>query len=170
MRWHAIGQWFRWVPRCGRFLELFGHPDQVRERFGLHLMHDVIAVNLDRLFADTEFDGDLLIEQPRHDLSHHAALAGRHTNPRRRRVTFAQDHRFLDSAAAPLCPRVMSVTPVPYTVADDLRIERLIRVGGGCTGPGCQTRQEPEKRGGEFDNAWGKAVPVSESPLRGEKD
>ena len=43
--------------------QFHSHPDQLRQRLGLHLVHDLIAMELDRDLARAEFGGDLLVEQ-----------------------------------------------------------------------------------------------------------
>src|ERR1700674_2744341 len=47
-------QWYRQFAR---------HPNQLSERFGLHLAHDAAAVNLQRGFADAEFGSGLFVEE-----------------------------------------------------------------------------------------------------------
>jgi hypothetical protein len=59
----------------GRDPQFLSHPDQLRQRLGLHLVHDLMAMELDRDLARAELGGDLLVEQSRHDQSHHFALA-----------------------------------------------------------------------------------------------
>ena len=44
---------------------------------GLHLVHDLLAMECDRDFAGAGFGGDLLVEPPGHDQAHHFALARR---------------------------------------------------------------------------------------------
>ncbi len=47
-----------------------GHADEVRQRPGVHLLHDPATMDLDRLFADVEFPGDHLV-QPTRDHARH---------------------------------------------------------------------------------------------------
>src|SRR5262249_10326557 len=62
---------------CGRYPQLFGHPDQVGERFGLHLMHHLTAMNLHCDLACAQLAGDLLVKQPGHNEPHHIPLSRR---------------------------------------------------------------------------------------------
>jgi hypothetical protein len=45
-----------------RKFELVGHTNQVSQRFGLHLLHDVAPVDFYGGLAGSDFEGDLLIE------------------------------------------------------------------------------------------------------------
>src|SRR5262245_15811968 len=49
---------------------------QVRHRVGVELFHDVGAVRLDRLDADAEVVGDLLVQAAGDDALEHLRLAG----------------------------------------------------------------------------------------------
>src|SRR5262249_25539658 len=65
--------------QCGgvdRDAEPFGHPDQVRQRTRRHLLHHPGAMDLDRLLADAQLPGDLLVDQAGGDQREHLALAG----------------------------------------------------------------------------------------------
>ena len=48
----------------GRDPQFLSHPDQLRQRLGLHLVHDLMAMELDRDLARAEFGGDLLVDLP----------------------------------------------------------------------------------------------------------
>ena len=39
-------------------------PDEITDRTGLHLAHDIAAVKLDRHFTDAEVESDLLVDAP----------------------------------------------------------------------------------------------------------
>jgi hypothetical protein len=52
------------------------------EGMGLHLLHDVSAVELDRALRRGELAGDLLVEPPGDDVRHHFALARTSTSIR----------------------------------------------------------------------------------------
>ena len=47
-----------------------GHADELRQRPGLHLLHDPATMDLDRLFADVEFLGDYLVQPARDHVRH----------------------------------------------------------------------------------------------------
>src|SRR5262245_26385745 len=55
--------------------ELRRHPDQHSHRVGLHLLHDVRAMELYRSLGGRELAGDLLVEQSRDDACQDLALA-----------------------------------------------------------------------------------------------
>src|SRR5437667_368773 len=55
-------------------LEHRGHTDELGEAPGLHLGHDLAAVNLDGLLGDSELARDGPVRPPRHDELHHLAL------------------------------------------------------------------------------------------------
>src|SRR5262245_13685708 len=57
--------------------ELRRHPDQRGHRVGLHLLHDVRAMELDRSLGGRELAGDLLVEQPCDDARKDLALSRR---------------------------------------------------------------------------------------------
>src|SRR5262245_7173800 len=57
--------------------ELRRHPDQRGHRVGLHLLHDVRAMELDRSLGGRELAGDLLVEQPCDDACQDLALSRR---------------------------------------------------------------------------------------------
>jgi hypothetical protein len=44
----------------GRDPQFLSHPDQLRQRLGLHFVHDLMAMELDRYLARAELGGDLL--------------------------------------------------------------------------------------------------------------
>src|SRR5688500_12486119 len=52
-------------------------PDQCAQGAGLHLPHDVAAMQLHRDLAYAEIEGDLLVEAPTRHLAQHLALARR---------------------------------------------------------------------------------------------
>src|SRR5437867_3675988 len=58
-----------------RETELSGHPDQPRDRGGLHLLHDVPAVELDRPLGRLQLARDLLVQAPCDHESHDLPLA-----------------------------------------------------------------------------------------------
>ncbi len=47
-----------------------GHANQLRQRPGLHLLHDPATMDLDRLFTNSEFPGDYLIQPTRDHVRH----------------------------------------------------------------------------------------------------
>jgi len=55
----------------------FGHPDELSERSRPHFLHDMAAMDLDRLFCSLEFAGDLLVEHSEYNTFHYFALARR---------------------------------------------------------------------------------------------
>src|SRR3954471_206032 len=57
--------------------ELLTHPDEVRERPGPHLVHDLAAMDLDGDLASPQLGGDLLVQEPGDDERHHFPLAAR---------------------------------------------------------------------------------------------
>jgi len=59
-----------------RELQLVGHPGQVRQRSGLHLSHDLAAMNFYSGLADADVVRDLLVEAASHDQGHNLTLAG----------------------------------------------------------------------------------------------
>ena len=56
---------------------MVGHPNQLRQRAGVHLLHHLRPVHFDRLLRNPELGGDLLVEEAGHDEPHHLALARR---------------------------------------------------------------------------------------------
>ncbi len=48
----------------------FGHADELRQRPGLHLLHDPAKMDFDRLFADVEFPGDYFVQLSRDHVRH----------------------------------------------------------------------------------------------------
>lgn len=52
-----------------------GHADELGEALGLHLGHDVGAVNFNRAWADPEIEGNDLVGLPGHQALEHLALA-----------------------------------------------------------------------------------------------
>src|SRR5262245_25146917 len=59
------------------YLKFLGDPYQVGERRGLHLLHDVATVNLQRDLADAQLRGRLLVEQSADHERKHLAFPGR---------------------------------------------------------------------------------------------
>src|SRR5262245_12609573 len=55
--------------------ELFRHPDQVSQRVGPHLLHDLMAMQFDRNFAGAQLRGDLFVEESRNDQPEDFAFA-----------------------------------------------------------------------------------------------
>src|SRR5262245_31226396 len=53
------------------------HPNQSGERPSLHLFHHMLAVDLDRGLARTQFSSNLLVEEPSRHERHHFPLAWR---------------------------------------------------------------------------------------------
>src|SRR5688500_9546856 len=51
------------------------HPYEDGERPRSHLLHDMLAVDLDRALARTQLSCDLLVEEPCHHERHHFPLA-----------------------------------------------------------------------------------------------
>jgi hypothetical protein len=72
---HTITPWYEPSCRFPLAFELGGHPDQFGQRIGLHLPHDVSALDLDRDLAGAERRGDLLVEHARGDQAHDLAFA-----------------------------------------------------------------------------------------------
>ena len=70
--WHASGNSVR-----SRESKGLGHPDQPGEGIGLHLLHDSRAVGFDRLLADPQLAGDLLVKPAGDDECEHLRLAWR---------------------------------------------------------------------------------------------
>jgi len=54
--------------------ELFGHPNQVGERFCAHLLHNVGAMRLNLSLGGGEFACNLFVKQPSDNESHHFPL------------------------------------------------------------------------------------------------
>ena len=57
-------------------MEALGDADQVGEALGLHLAHDLAAMDADGDLAGAEFGGGLLVEQTGDDVRQDFALAG----------------------------------------------------------------------------------------------
>lgn len=58
-------------------VEFLGDSDQLREGFGLHLFHNLMAMELHGYFADIQSSGDLFIKQTADHQFHHLTLARR---------------------------------------------------------------------------------------------
>lgn len=74
--------------RLGRSAEdsqSLSHPDKLGQRFHSRLLHDVTAMDRDGFFGCAQLMGDLLVEHPRYDTSHHFTFARR-----KRVITAAQ--------------------------------------------------------------------------------
>ena len=56
-------------------LEVLRHPDQIRQRIGMHFSHDVPAMKLDCIFGNSQLGGNLLIQQAGDHLPHDFLLA-----------------------------------------------------------------------------------------------
>src|SRR5262249_22271362 len=54
-----------------------GHPGQIRQRNGLHLSHDLSAMDFYGDLADADVIGDLLVEAASGHQGHHLTLTGR---------------------------------------------------------------------------------------------
>src|SRR5712672_2269660 len=52
-----------------------GHPHEVGQRPGVHLLHCMATMDLDRNLAEAELGGRLLVHKPCSDERHHLALA-----------------------------------------------------------------------------------------------
>ena len=52
-----------WLFYLDRGIELFRHANQVGEGVGVHLLHDLAAMEFDRDFARAELESDLFVEQ-----------------------------------------------------------------------------------------------------------
>ena len=66
------------MPGAGhRYFESAGYSHQLGKRSGLHLLHDLAALNLERDLADAELGRSLLVEKTAHDQRQHLPLAGR---------------------------------------------------------------------------------------------
>src|SRR5579859_2781211 len=59
--------------------QALGHAHQVRQRFRLHLAHQIAAVDLDRDLAEFQAPGDLLVHQAGGDEAEHIPFARRET-------------------------------------------------------------------------------------------
>jgi hypothetical protein len=65
------------MPGMGdRYFQLLGNPDQIGQRRGFHLLHDLAAMNLKGDFTDSEFRRGLLVEQAAGHQRQHFAFAG----------------------------------------------------------------------------------------------
>src|SRR6202035_3180440 len=63
--------------RCfRREVQLVDHPRQVRQRSGLHLSHDLAAVDFYSDLADADVVGDLFVKAAGHHQGHYLTLAG----------------------------------------------------------------------------------------------
>ena len=66
------------MPGAGhRYFERPGHSHQLGKRSGLHLLHDIAAMNLERDLADAQLGRSLLVEKAAHDQRQHLPLAWR---------------------------------------------------------------------------------------------
>src|SRR5262245_13250836 len=65
--------------------ELPCHPDQVCERLGLHLLHDLASMSLNRDLASSQFGTHLLVQPAGHDQLHDLPLASS-----KRRIAFPE--------------------------------------------------------------------------------
>src|SRR5262249_15766337 len=102
--------------RLVRTVQLRGHPHQVGQRAGLHLPHDVAALDLHGDLARSQLGGDLLVQQARDDEGHHLAFARR-----QRQVALAQrPQRGRATAEGP-----MAIDRLPDAVQQLLAGERL---------------------------------------------
>ena len=63
------------LPDVPRDSQSFGHPDELSQRSRPHFLHDVAAMDLDRLFCSLQFVGDLFVEHPEYNPFHYFALA-----------------------------------------------------------------------------------------------
>ena len=85
--------WLRPVPMADTHitvcLKIVGHPHQIHQRFGFHLMHQVSAVNFYRKLANPKFGGDLFVQTAFDDLKHDLTLTRR--QQRKSTSDFQQD-------------------------------------------------------------------------------
>jgi hypothetical protein len=64
-------------PATSALLKLVGHTDQLRERLRSHLAHNVTAMKFYCFLRHSQLGGDLFIQKPEEDFSHHFAFPRR---------------------------------------------------------------------------------------------